>query len=293
MEGSLELLVEPRRPSFLSYPSDLSRARAVIVGVPFDGGSTCKPGCRYAPLVVRAVSQDLETYDACRRIDADELPVADVGDLAATGVRAESMLKSASRAVGELVARGKRVVAIGGDHTITLGVLKGLGKRVSLVYFDAHLDYRDEYPPGERVSHATVLRRAVEGGLAAGAVVVGARAFSREEVEVAEGAGVALLGPEATPRDLEDALSTVSAPLYVSIDVDALDPAYAPGASCPEPGGFSFLQLSKLLERALEGEVVGADVVEVNPLADVNEVTSRVAAKLLVKCLIGLAARSP
>jgi len=178
MGGYVDLLVEPRAPTFLGYSRDRTRARAVIIGVPFDAGSTCKPGCRYAPPRIREASQDLETFDVALRVDAEELPVADLGDVVVPP-DAEKMRERVAKVVAELRGEGRLVVSLGGDHTVTLGAVAGLERPYPLVVFDAHLDYRDEYPPGEKVSHATVLRRAREG-LAKEVIVVGARAVSRE-----------------------------------------------------------------------------------------------------------------
>ena len=286
MAGYVELYTEPRAPSFIGLGRDYLSARAVILGVPYDAGSTFRPGCRLAPARVREVSQNLETYDPVSRVDSADLPVADVGDLQEC-ISPLRMVELVSKVAAELSSSGRVVVGIGGDHTVTLGLVKGLGRPVSLVMFDAHLDYRDEYPEGEKLSHATVLRRLRETGLIKDALVVGARGVSREEVEALD-EDVRVLYAWSDLSVLRDELSALGKPRYVTVDVDVLDPSVAPGVSCPEPGGLSYLELQRALLEVLEDDVVGLDVVEVNPLLDINDVTSYAAAKLIIRALPAL-----
>lgn len=290
--GYIELLVEPRKPTFIGLRGRLSEARAAILGIPFDSGSTCRPGCRYAPARLREVSVDIETYDPVVDIDSAELPVADLGDVGSLLTPA-LMIERVSKVVQEVREAGARVVGVGGDHTVTLGLLSGLGASTSLVMFDAHMDYRDEYPPGVCISHATVLKRAREG-LVREAVLVGVRAVSREEVRSAERDALTVIyswSPKMVD-ELKEQLSTLSAPVYVSVDVDVLDPSVAPGVGCPEPAGLNFNQLLEAVELVVSAaDVMGLDVVEVNPLVDVGDLTSYVAAKFLAKVLTLLAAR--
>ncbi|MCD6357580.1 MAG: agmatinase [Thermoproteales archaeon] len=286
MAGYVELYTEPRAPSFIGLGRDYLSAKAVILGVPYDAGSTFRPGCRLAPARVREVSQNLETYDPVSRVDSADLPVADVGDLQEC-ISPLRMVELVSKVAAELSSSGRVVVGIGGDHTVTLGLVKGLGRPVSLVMFDAHLDYRDEYPEGEKLSHATVLRRLRETGLIKDALVVGARGVSREEVEALD-EDVRVLYAWSDLSALRDELSALGKPRYVTVDVDVLDPSVAPGVSCPEPGGLSYLELQRALLEVLEDDVVGLDVVEVNPLLDINDVTSYAAAKLIIRALPAL-----
>lgn len=283
MGGYVDLLLEPRIPTFIGLPRDAKAAKAVLVGVPHDSSSTCKPGCRYAPRRVREVSQNLETYDPQLEVDASELPVADAGDVR-EALAPANVVETVAKVVWELSAAGKTPLIIGGDHMVTLGALKGLSGEVSLVMFDAHLDYRDEFPQGEKLSHATVLRRAREGRVKE-AVVVGVRAVSKEEIlALKQDERVRVVYPWSIDR-VKDELSTLSGRIYVTVDVDVLDPSVAPGVGCPEPGGLTFNQLVELLTNAVDEKVIGFDVVEVNPLVDVNDITSCVAAKLLMKAL--------
>lgn len=274
-----------RCPTFLNFPTDWSSAKAVIIGIPFDTGSTWKPGCRLAPSKIREVSQNIETYDPVVKKDAATLPVADAGDVIEC-VLPERMISTVGKVVSAFYSKNKLVVSLGGDHTVTLGALKGLGEGKALIMFDAHLDYRDEYPVGEKITHATMLRRACEWGLVEYAILVGVRAPSREEVETLKREGQAeIVYAWATEGEIKDAFSTLNGGVYISVDIDVLDPSIAPGVGCPEPGGLTYTQLCRAL-YALQGfNVLGLDIVEVNPLLDVNDLTSYVAAKLLSKLL--------
>ena len=284
--GYVELYTEPRMPSFIGLDRDYLSAKAVILGIPYDAGSTFRPGCRLAPARLREVSQNLETYDPVSRVDSSQLPVADIGDLQEC-VSPSRMVELTSKVIAELSSSGRVVVGMGGDHTVTLGLIKGLSRPVSLIMFDAHLDYRDEYPEGERLSHATVLRRLREAGLVKDALVIGVRGVSREEVEALD-EDVRVLYVWSGLSALKDELSSLGRPRYVTVDIDVLDPSVAPGVSCPEPGGLSYLELQRALLDVLEDGVVGMDVVEVNPLLDVNDVTSYAAAKLIIRALPAL-----
>ena len=289
MEGYIDLLLEPRLPTFIGLQRDAKAARAVLVGVPHDSSSTCKPGCRFAPRRVREVSQNLETYDPQVGVDASELPASDVGDIR-EALSPAKVVEDVAKVVRELSTAGKIPFVVGGDHMVTLGALKGLTERVSLIMFDAHLDYRDEFPQGEKLSHATVLRRAREGPVKE-AVVVGARAVSKEEITALERDGqIRLVYPWSMNR-LKDELSTISGRVYVTVDMDVLDPSVAPGVGCPEPGGLTFSELAGILTEVVDSRVVGFDVVEANPLVDVNDITSCAVAKLLMKALLLLLAR--
>lgn len=277
-----------RHPTFLNFPAGWDSTKAVIIGIPFDTGSTWKPGCRLAPSKIREVSQNIETYDPIGKRDAATLPVADAGDVIEC-ILPSRMINVVEKIISSFYSENKFVVSLGGDHTVTLGVLKGLGEQKTLVMFDAHLDYRDEYPVGERVTHATVLRRACEWGLIEYALLIGVRGVSREEVETLEKEGRAkIVYAWATEEELKDAFSTLNRRIYISIDIDALDPSIAPGVSCPEPGGLTYTQLCKALSALSSFKVLGLDIVEVNPLLDINDLTSYVAAKLLSKLLISL-----
>ncbi|MBO3803467.1 MAG: arginase family protein, partial [Candidatus Brockarchaeota archaeon] len=203
----------------------------------------------------------------------------------------EETLQMVRDTVKELVGHGKVPVCMGGEHTITMGVLRGIG-RTPLLVFDAHLDLRESLM-GLKLCHASWLRYSIEAGLVEKALVVGARGFCKEEVEYASNRV-----KYVTPIDLregggKEAFASFvegAGKLYVSVDVDAFDPAYAPGVGNPEPDGLSASELFSLLEAVRSSGLVGFDVVEVSPPYDLGA-TSSLAAKTLFE-LISLSERN-
>lgn len=267
----------PRRLRFLSADSDYAGARVVIIGVPLERTVSFRGGTAQAPTAIRHASDSIESFSAIFRRELGELGVCDLGDLPVEAPL-EEVLGALRREVGRAVSAGKRAVVLGGEHTVTLGAVRGALEALGglqLLALDAHTDLRDEYR-GERVCHATVLRRCYE--LLGGLVIVGARSFFGGEPE-----GPAFAPPEEAPGRLDPEV-----PLWLSIDLDALDPSLCPGVTNPEPGGLSYGQVIELF-RALRGfRVVGMDLVELAPPFDPTGVSSVTAAKLLLEGMIAL-----
>jgi guanidinobutyrase / D-arginase len=275
-----------------------------VLGVPFDAGTSYRPGARFGPQAVRQASRLVRAYHP----DLDVQPFAavqmvDAGDVPCTPFSIMEALGQVEDAARTLTGDGGALVAIGGDHTIALPLLRAAASRhgpVALVHLDAHLDTWDTYF-GAPYTHGTPFRRAWEENLllADRCAHVGTRAslydpsdlteddrmrfFRFSTMDVAE-QGVASIG--AALRDRVGA-----APVYVSIDIDVLDPAHAPGTGTPEPGGLSTRELRSLL-TGLDGvNVIGADVVEVAPAYDHAEITALAAAAVAYDCLALLAKR--
>jgi arginase len=186
-------------------------------------------------------------------------------------------------AIGRLLDRGKRPVSLGGDHSITFPVIKAFAKKypaLTIFHFDAHPDLYDEFE-GNRLSHACPLARIMQAGLAKRLVQIGIRTMTGHQREQAQKFGVELLEMQTLPA--LDKL-TAASPVYVTFDTDVLDPAFAPGVSHREPGGMSVREAIAHL-HAIRGNIVGADIVEYNPVRDVAGVTATVAAKILKEIL--------
>jgi len=185
--------------------------------------------------------------------------------------------------VGELLQRRNRPLLLGGDHSITFPILKALAQRhsdLTIVHFDAHPDLYDEFE-GNRLSHACPFARIMESGLAKRLVQVGIRTINRHQREQANKFGVEVIEARSLPA--YDRLKC-SGPVYISFDLDVLDPAFAPGVSHREPGGMSVREAIAHL-HAIEGAIVGADLVEYNPVQDISGLTATVAAKILKEML--------
>lgn len=259
-----------------------------IIGLPTDSHSSFLRGPAAAPPLIReALGSDHWNRSAESGIDLDlDIRVEDGGDLALDeGERDFNRIRETARAAA---ASGKTPLFLGGDHMVTYPIVAGIAEAlgpVQILHFDAHPDLYDDYE-GDPLSHASPFARIMERGLASRLVQVGVRTLNRHCREQAERFGV-----EIVPAAGFDAATVPIplGPLYISIDLDALDPGFAPGVSHHEPGGLSVREILSVLHR-VDGPIVGADVVEYNPQRDINGMTAVVAAKF-VKELAALAAK--
>ena len=255
----------------------------VLVGVPFDANSSYLRGAAGAPAVIRsAFHSSSSNYWSELGLDLGAEGIyEDAGDLQ-FGQDAFAEIESR---VGQLVDRGLRPLSLGGDHSITFPLVRAVSKRVpdlTILHFDAHPDLYDDFE-NNRHSHASPFARIMEEKLAKRLLQIGIRTLNRHQREQAERFGVEIIEMRNVPA-LEK--MKVQGPVYISFDMDVLDPAFAPGISHREPGGMSVREAITHL-HAIKGHVVGADLVEFNPAQDVSNVTAMVAAKL-VKELLGI-----
>ena len=275
-----------------------------VLGVPFDIGTSYRPGARFGPIGIRLASRTLRNWHP----DLGVAPfgaqqVADAGDVACSTFVIDDAIVAIERAATELTESGGRLVTLGGDHTIAFPLLRTMRARhgpVALVHFDAHVDTYDTYM-GAPFTHGTPFRRAAEEGLFLQdrSMHVGIRGskYGPEDLEEDAGFGFVVLGAWEVDRIGVDGFverireRVGDAPLYLSIDVDVLDPAFAPATGTPEAGGFTSRELLSIL-RGLEGlDLVGGDVVEVAPAYDHAEITSIAAANVVYELLSLMAAR--
>jgi len=280
---------------FSGFQKTFGEADYVVLGVPFDVTSTYRTGARFGPNAIREASLNIETYSFRSGVDVEELRIHDLGDLHVS-TSTEQTLDRLAKVIGEILDSGKKPITIGGEHTVTLGALKGFGSMASktaVLCFDAHLDLRDEFM-GLKVSHTTFMRRLNEQLKPAKILEVGIRAVCREELEYAKKAGIEFLtvqqirkeGVEQTLKFLRRKLADVKS-VYVSVDADVLDPAYAPAVQNPEPDGLESHLLLDILCSVCDKRVVGFDVVEVAPNYD-NGVTAIQAAKIIFEILCSI-----
>jgi len=248
-----------------------------LIGLPTDRGSSFLRGCAGGPAAIRAALHGgSSNLFAENGVDVGAALV-DAGDVAMDGTPAE--VDAITAGVAAQLALGHQVIALGGDHAVTYPVLRAVAAAqpgLSILHFDAHPDLYDSYD-GDRYSHACPFARIMEDGLARQLVQVGIRADTAELRAQAQRFGVVSVGMDRL-AELPGLLPT--GPVYVSIDLDGLDPAYAPGVSHHEPGGLSTRQVIDAI-HALSGPVIGGDIVELNPVRDVNGVTAMVAAKFV------------
>jgi len=255
-------------------------AKYVILGVPFDGTTSYKPGTRFGPTLIRQATLNLESYILDYDVDIAELPIADIGDVA---VVAGDPRKTADR-VRETVEELKRVnpeaipTLLGGEHSQTLGAVEAL-KPASYVVFDAHLDLRDSYEDNP-YNHACVARRISELGVKEALFAI--RSGTKEEVEYAEEKGI----PWVHARDYDfdsfiELVKPLPEPVYLSIDIDAFDLSLVPSTGTPEAGGLGFWDVVEAVEWLVKNKkIAGFDIMEVAG-TELGDVTALTAAKLM------------
>jgi agmatinase len=296
----------------LGDPASYAAAVAVIVGAPFDGGTSHRPGCRFGPQAIRLT--DYLPHDGSRphlALGVDplvDLGVVDVGDVAMPPGETAISLERLEQAVEQLARADSIPVVLGGDHTIALpdatGVARHVGwGRVSVVHFDAHADTGNTQF-GSLLGHGTPMRRLIESGAVRGDrfLQIGLRGYWPEPETLAWMAEQGMRSYEMTEvvsRGLDACLSEAFAiatdqcdAVFLSVDVDVVDPGLAPGTGTPEPGGLSSRQLLDAVRRAaMELPIAGVDVVEVSPPFDHAEVTAFLANRIVLEALSGLAWR--
>ncbi|MCS7137169.1 MAG: agmatinase [Candidatus Caldarchaeum sp.] len=290
MRDELDFLLRPRE-TFLGVEGDFSEARYLFYGFPYDLTSSFRPGSRYGPEAVRRFSANIEVNSYVKRFDAASAKLFDGGDIAFS-YSLSTMLKRVFRLVRQSLKKGKTPVMVGGEHTGTLAAyLASSTKASAIVVFDAHFDLREEYG-GLRVNHATYLRRLLERKPETKVVVVGVRGYDYEEERFAKDRNIIYIKAtevgdvSRTRRLLNESLKNRS--VYVSVDVDVLDPSHAPGVGNPEPCGLSVDQVIELIHHVGMSSIVGFDVMEVNPVYD-NGLTAAAASRILVELLASTA----
>ena len=273
----------PTISPFLDKPVDPADADYIVFGAPLDKTSSNRNGTRFGPDAIRRESAFLDTYSQRTGLDWDDLKLADIGDVDCGDV------DSCLAGIEELVkSTDKTPFMLGGEHLITLGALRTIKPDLVIVY-DAHLDLRDELF-GARMSHATYLRRGYEE-LGYRAIVIGARALSGEEVEYAAGnhdlsyvTSLDIIKGRTDPiKTINEAMESASR-VYLSIDMDVLDPAYAPAVGNPHPEGLSTTQLMDIISGTMSGKIAGFDLNEVYPHYDAGN-TATTAAYIVMETL--------
>ncbi|MEU6797902.1 agmatinase [Nonomuraea wenchangensis] len=277
----------------------VERADVAVVGVPFDSGVSYRPGARFGPAAVREASRLLRPYHPGLDVSPfEQVQVADAGDIAANPFDIGAAIEAIEEAADSLDAR---LVTIGGDHTIALPLLRAAARRhgpLAVLHFDAHLDTWDTYF-GAEYTHGTPFRRAVEEGLVDTEALshVGTRGplYGKKDLEDDRRLGFGILtAADVLRRGLDEVIDVLrqrigERPLYVSVDIDVLDPAHAPGTGTPEAGGLTSRELLEILRGLAGCDLIGADVVEVAPAYDHAEITS-VAASHVAYDLVSLLA---
>jgi agmatinase len=307
--GQVDATVVPRFAGVATFArlpriDEVEKADIAVVGIPFDAGTSYRPGARFGPAHIRESSRLLRPYNPAQDASPFALAqVVDAGDIAVNPFNIELAVEQIETGVDELIEDGKRLVTLGGDHTIAYPILKSLHKKhgpITVIHFDAHLDTWDTYF-GAPLTHGTPFRRASEEGLIdlGSCLHVGIRGPLYAETDLSDDKRLGFEVVTSVDMDavgvagvIERMLARVgNKPVYVSIDVDVLDPAFAPGTGTPEMGGLSSREMLALIRSLDSVNLIGADIVEVSPQYDSAQITGFAAAHMAYE-LITIMSRS-
>ncbi len=273
---------------FADADSNFNEAEFVIFGVPYDKTSSFRFGASEAPNEIRRASWNFETFDLKTGVDFREIKVHDYGNINVKNDSPETMVKKVREFTSMLIEKKKFIVALGGEHSITMGIIQALPKDIAVLSLDAHIDFRNKYE-NEPFNHACVLRRVAEKIDIRNIAVLGIRSAEKEEFEDAKKQNLFYIDSfTIREKGIKKALDEVKNHLnnksvYLTLDIDVLDPSYAPGTSTPEPFGLTSFDILECIEM-FSSQLIGFDLVEVCPSYDNGE-TALLAARF-VKCVI-------
>lgn len=264
-----------------------------IVGVPFDHGTTNRPGTRFGPRAIRTASQNYGIYiDGNGAFDTElkkyamaGINIVDYGDVPILPIHTKTNMSMIYETFKKILGENVFPVAFGGDHTISFPIVKAFETPVDIVHFDTHLDFVDG-GAGMKFSHSNPIKRISELKNVDNITQIGIRGFTNKESNYDEAikyGSTIITATEVLKKGISWVLKQIPASdnIYVTVDIDVLDPSIAPGTGTPEPGGLNYIQMKELLtELPSKGQVKGFDIVEVNPLFDVSDITSQIASRL-------------
>ena len=251
-------------------PNEDADASVIIYGVPFDSTHSFRPGTRFGPDAIRLAFNNIEIFSNRFNIDLEDVNIKDLGNLRHTVVVSE-MIDMVGKITNELITRNKQLFVLGGEHSLTYGTYMSFPKDTGYIVFDAHYDLRDEYADTKQ-SHAAYLRRIVEKRGAENIIHVGARSYTKEELEFKLEHHIKTITDKEIrdgngPKLVKDAISTFDK-MYLSIDLDVLDPAFAPGIGNPEALGITSRELFEMIYSIQEKSISCMDIVELCPPYD-------------------------
>ncbi len=276
--------------TFIGCDSAYEDAGIVLFGAPFDSTTSFRPGARFGSAAIRHESFGLETYSPYQDRDLADISVFDCGDLELCFGSAEAALKDIEEKAGEILQDGKMPFLVGGEHLVTLGAVRAVIEKypdLHIIHFDAHADLRDDYL-GAKLSHACVIRRCQEligdGRIHQFCIRSGEKAefeFAKAHTDMHKFSFEGL-------EDLTEKLAREQVPVYLTVDLDCLDPALFCGTGTPEAGGVSFTELLKAILTVSKLNIVGADVNELAPMLDASGASTAAACKIVREMLLAL-----
>ncbi|WP_025270350.1 agmatinase [Hippea sp. KM1] len=270
---------------YCSLPN-IKKAKTVLVGVPYDGTSTYRPGSRFAPQAIREASYGIESYSPYQDKDLRDIRFYDIGDMPLSYGDKKLNLNIIELFISKLISKGRRVVSLGGEHLITYPIVKAHAKKykdLTVLQLDAHSDLIDSFR-GETYSHATVMRRCSELVGFENLYQLGIRSMVKEDrLLPLRDVNMGLFDLSKAQEFLE---RIKDRPIYLTIDLDVLDPSIFNGTGTPEPGGISYKELIEFIKLLKGKRIVGADIVELSPHYDASGVSSVVAASITKEILL-------
>lgn len=276
---------------FADAESSFDKASFILFGVPFEKTSSFRHGAGKAPEEVRQASWNFERYDLRTGSNFEEILVHDFGDLDVQNLTSKEVFETTKKFTSMLIAQQKIPIAIGGDHSITPGIITAFPKDIAVISLDAHMDFRHIYK-NDMYNHACVIHRVTDHIPIENIAVLGIRSAEKEEYDQAQKKGLFFLDAfNLRKRGIKNTIQQTKnrikgKKIYLTLDIDVIDPAYAPGTSTPEPLGLNPLDIIEIIE-AFSPQLIGCDIVEVCPSYDHGQ-TAVLAAKLIQICISGI-----
>jgi agmatinase len=272
--------------NYISASASFEKSRGVILGCPYDGSASFRPGARFGPSAIRRASWGIETYSPYFRRDLSQLTVHDMGDLELPQGEKKGSLGLIREAIRRILSKKKFPILLGGDHLITLPIIEEILKiypRLHLIHIDAHTDLREDYL-GESLSHSTVMRKVVDHLGEGRLFQIGIRSGTEDEFKLAKKMKSIV---SLQPASLSSMIKRLrNQPVYITLDLDVIDPSLLPGVGTPEPGGLTFQEFLSLLKEIQSLHVIGFDIVELTPDYDPTRISSITAAVILREMLL-------
>ena len=272
--------------TFLSANASWEESKIVILGCPYDGTASFRPGARFGPSAIRKASWGIETYSPYFGRDLGKCLLHDMGDLELPFGEKKLALDLIQKGLQKILSSNKFPILLGGDHLITLPIMEEilqLYPHLNLIQIDAHTDLRGDYL-GETLSHSTVMRRIVERLEEGRLIQIGIRSGIEEEFKLARRIKSIVSSKQSSLRSMVKRLR--NQPVYITLDLDVLDPSLLPGVGTPEPGGFIFQEFISILKELQPLRVVGFDIVELTPDYDPSQVSSVTASVILREMIL-------
>ncbi len=265
------------------YSRESNNTKIKLFGIPFDSTSSFRPGSRFAPDEIRKFSYNLESYSPILKRNLYDVDFSDIGNLDLPFGNVNKSINMITNFTRHILDNKSIPLAIGGEHLISFGIIKTIYERypdVKIIQFDAHADLRDDYL-GEKLSHATVMRRCSELCNLNNIIQIGIRSGTKEEWVIMN--DTVLI---QNKDDFENHLRNISSPIYITIDLDILDPSVFPGTGTPEAGGFSYNELMDYIYLLEDKNIVGLDIVEFSPPYDLSGISASTASKIIREVLL-------